>query len=185
MQNSIKILLALLVGLAVTLISKAQLSVVNGALTGPTTMPLYFPMGEMTITNNAVATTIASSGVYYQMNGTTKFNSAVGNQFDMPSNGRLRYTGTPTIMAHIACTLSYVVSAGSNQECRFVLYKNGVKVEESEIRNTLSSTAGQSSAIHVALSLATNDYLELYCVNNTAANNLTATTVNLFALGLK
>lgn len=183
MKTKLFIIVTIFVCAAYALI--AQLSVVNGALTGNTTMPLYFPMGEMTITNNAVATTIASSGVYYQMAGTTKFTSAVGNQFDMPSNGRLRYTGTPTIMAHIACTLSYAVAAGSNQECRFVIYKNGVKVEESEIRNTLSSTASQSSAIHVALSLATNDYLELYCVNNTAANNLTATTVNLFALGLK
>jgi hypothetical protein len=162
----------------------AQLNVKNGALTGITTMPEYFPMGEITMVGNAVATDITVQSTEVLVAGTTTLTSGV-IKFDMPQNNRLRYTGTTTGLMHVACTISYTVASGSNQELEFRLYKNGSPVATSEILDTCSAATGnESTAIHVFISLATNDYLELWCANNSGTGDITVKTLNLFALGI-
>jgi hypothetical protein len=142
--------------------TNAQLNVRNGALTGVTTMPSYFPMGEISFATNASATDITVQGTYVKVAGTSTLSSGV-TSFDMPENNRLRYTGATTIMAHVACTFSYTVASGSNQELAFRVYKNGNPLAASEVRDTCSAATGsESTAIHIMVELAQNEYLELW-----------------------
>lgn len=164
---------------------EAQLNVRNGALSGITTMPSYWPIGELTMSSNATATVISSSGVYTNMAGTTVL-SSLSTGWDMPQDGRLRYTNSTTATMHIACTVSYSVASGSNQEFRAQIWKNGTNIVGSEIRDVVSSASGsESTAIHTSTTMGQNDYLELWLTNQTGANNFTVITFNLFVLGMR
>lgn len=186
-KTLIAILLFLAAALPVSILytGQAQLSVRNGALSGITTMPSYWPMGEISFATNAVATDITVQGTYVKAAGTSTLSSGV-TSFDMPENNRLRYTGATTIMAHVACTFSYTVASGNNQELAFRIYKNGNPIPASEIRDTCSvSTGSESTAIHIMVELATNDYVELWAANISGTGDITASTLNLFALGMR
>ena len=164
---------------------EAQLNVRNGALTGITTMPSYWPIGELTMSSNATATVIGSSGVYTNMAGTTAL-SSFSSGFDMPQNNRLRYTNSTTATMHIACTVSFSVAAGSNQEFRAQVWKNGTNLIGSEIRDTCNnSTDVESTAIHTSTTMNQNDYIELFIANQSSGNNFVVSTFNMFVLGMR
>ena len=179
------IALAAILPMSMLFQGQGQISVINGALTGVTTVPNYWPMGEITMIGNASATDIVDQSTEYLVAGTTTLTSGVVS-FDMPQDNRLRYTGTTTALMHVACTMSYTVASGANQELEFKIYKNGSPIAASEIVDACSAAAGaESSAIHVFVSMATNDYLELYCANNSGTGDITVRTMNLFALGMR
>lgn len=186
-KTVIAVLLFLAAALPVSLLfhGNAQLNVKDGALTGITSFPNYFPMGEITMVNNATATDITVQSTEVKVAGTTTLTSGV-NLFDMPATNRLRYTGSVTALMHVACTISYVVASGTNQELEFRIYKNGNPIAESEILDTCSAATGnESTAIHVFVSMAQNEYLELWCANNSGTGDITVKTLNLFALGMR
>ena len=95
-------------------------------------------------------------------------------------NGRIRYIGTTTKMFHCAITMS-----GTPQTTNdiFVLgvSKNGAAAQ----CKVLGSASGtQFSALHCMLSLAANDYIELFIGNTTAARNFTVKSLNIFMMGI-
>jgi hypothetical protein len=135
-------------------------------------------MGEVYMEGNATATTIAVGSTFYKVAGTTTLGHA--HEFDMPANNRLRYTGAFTRAAHIGCTLS-VSSGTANQVIQCKIYKNGSAITGSLIETKLGSGGDvTSTAIHVMAEMATNDYIELYVANITAANDVTVKHYNLF-----
>jgi hypothetical protein len=184
--RNVLLLLAVLAPLAALFWpSEGQIAVKNGALSGITTMPSYWPIGELTMRSNATATVINSAGVYTNMAGTTVL-SSLSTGFDMPQNNRLRYTNSTTATMHIACTISYSVAAGSNQELRAQVWKNGTNIIGSEIRDTCGNSSDtESTAIHTSTTMSQNDYIELFITNQSAANNFTISTFNIFALGMR
>ncbi|MEI6462474.1 MAG: hypothetical protein WCO33_02280 [bacterium] len=142
------------------------------------------PMGEQYMTGNATATTIAVAGTLVKVAGTTTLNG-LSNQFDMPLNNRLRYTGTKTKVFHIAADLTYKTSAGTNQTLTFQLYKNGVALSGALLKNTLASTSiTGTGTLHVFVSMTQNDYLEVWVTNGTSTNSVTVDTMNLFGMGM-
>ena len=52
------------------------------------------------------------------------------------------------------------------------------------IQSIAVSNDTQSTALHCMVSLATNDYIELYMGNLTDTDDLTVKTINIFAMGL-
>lgn len=142
-----------------------------------------YPMGEFYMEGNAVATTIAATSTYYKALGTTTLSSSYKMDNNSVSN-RLRYTGTSTKMFHVACTFS-LISSGSNQEIKAKVYKNGVPLNNSVVHCKLGGSGDHTStAIHVMVSLAQNDYLELYVSNLTSTNSITITDMNFFGMGV-
>jgi len=145
------------------------------------------PMGEVSYFNTTgTAVTISA-----QSDGSTNMVKVApvtsGNfhyQFDNggANDGRLRYTGSETLFFHIALTWSAKGAANN----RFVLgvAKNGSVIASGKVIQDLTTTSVQGSAIHVAVSMVTNDYLELFVGNLSAVNNVTVLTLNLFAMGM-
>ena len=106
------------------------------------------------------------------------------SEFDSPSGGRLRYIGAKTKFFHIACTISVFPSGSSSDNFIFAVSKNGTAIPESKVIQRLPTGDTQSTALHVAVYLSTNDYLELSTGNLSTNGDVYVKTLNLFALGM-
>jgi hypothetical protein len=96
------------------------------------------------------------------------------------NTGRLRYTGTVTKTFHVALTVSGTPQT-ANDVFVMGVSKNG---GASDCKMLGSASGTQFQALHCMVSLATNDYIELYIGNTTAGRNFTVKSLNLFAMGM-
>jgi len=143
-----------------------------------------FPMGEIYVNGNGLITTISTQNTWTLINSVWEGNSE-SMMFQNYSNGTLVYMGEETMFFHIASTLS-IKSTSNNERFRASIFKNGVLLPGSQIQHNLgSSGAVASSAIHVATSLSTGDYLNVYVLNEDSSNNFNVTYANLFAMGMR
>lgn len=150
-------------------------------------------MGEISFYGNSTATTVTTTQTWTKITITTANNVAM--DYDNPSAGTLRYTGTATRVMHCGCTISSK-PVGANDTFKYVLVKNGTWDGNNENTGgtvlsqgtiTLSqrtNTVTYSTAIHVMVSMATNDTLELAVWNDTSAQDITVIDMNLFAVGM-
>ncbi len=136
-------------------------------------------MGEISITSSA-ETSIASSDTWYPAAGTWGLTSGAVD-WDMNTNGQLRYTGTPDRMVHIAISFS-VTSAGSNKTYSFGVAKNGSILTPSiQSRKIATGTDIGTGALHALTDMSTNDYLTIVVRGDTDTTNATLDLANLFA----
>lgn len=152
---------------------------VNGGLNFTGTKSHW--MGEVYVTDNATATTIANTTDFVKAAGATTIQNNMGFDSGSSSN-RLRYTGTTTRMFHVASSFSLSV-AGTNQTVQIAVFKNGIQVTGS-LMELRAGTSGEvvSSAMHSVASLATNDYIEVYVRNTTSTASVTVKHLNFFAM---
>ena len=138
--------------------------------------------GEITITT-AAETTIVTKDVFVDVAGTFAL-SANAHNFDMNSNGQLRYTGPSKRILHVACTASFT-SAGNNKIIRLAAGKNGTVIAESEAKRFMATGADLgSTAVHTMIDVANGDYITLMVANGSSTSNFTMETVALFAMGM-
>lgn len=83
-------------------------------------------------------------------------------------NARLVYDGTDPINAALSLTLSTKQASGSNKDVQWVFYKNGVELPGSRTIRTISSGTWGSITVLGYTTLATNDYIEVYSLANSA-----------------
>lgn len=152
---------------------------------------VMMPMGEISCIGNSTATVITTGSTWTKFGVTTTLN--VSDEFDSPSAGRLRYTGETTKTFHCGATIS-VKGAGANDVVKAILYKNGGVNANNEYTSGTALTNGTthqklgsagdvaSTAIHIMVELAKNDYVELAVMNDTDADDVTITDMNLFAM---
>lgn len=134
--------------------------------------------GGMYMEGNATATTIAVGNTWYKAAGTTTA-SANLQSYTMPANNRLTYSDTITRHAHIVGSAS-VECGSNNQVCELSVYKNGAIVPGSTVEFKCLS-AGDPTTIPIVAEtpMSPTDYIEVYIKNETGANNLTVTYMNL------
>lgn len=143
------------------------------------------PMGEVWMQGNATSTTIAVSGVYVKAMGVTTLDSDSYLFGTSNANNKLVYIGTATKHYHIAMTATY--SAGNNDTIGIAIAKNGTitGMQKSIIKDKVQTGGDlESSAIHVATPLNTNDFLEVFVSNLSDTDSVTVSTMNLFAMGM-
>lgn len=120
------------------------------------------------------ATTIVTPGTFVKAAGTTTAIN-LSDRFDMPANNRLRYLGTPDVHVRAAASLSLTCAADS-QDLAVAVRKNGNPLTGAEISLKIVTGASEVAlALEVDCNLSTNDYLELWVTNETAANAVTLT----------
>lgn len=110
-----------------------------------------------------------------------------GAYFDMPANGQLRYIGTATQKMHCAISISGQVGA-ANKEWNLDLHQNATPIPLSVFRfenpTGSGSTAGLITvAYHVAVTLATNDYLHAYIGNISDTTDMNILNLNIVCMG--
>lgn len=153
------------------------------------TYRLLQPMGEvsyfsLTGTNVVISAQSDGSTNMVAVQPATSLDVDTGFDNGGSNNGRLRYTGATTRNFHVAVTVS--VSPATNNDT-FVL---GIAVNGSVdagckvVQKMSQTTDTQSTALHCMVTMAQNQYLELYAGNISGAGHVTVKTLNLFAMGM-
>lgn len=129
-----------------------------------------------TMNDNATATTVASANVAYKVAGTTT-SQAITQKFTN-TNNRATYTGAISRAFSVSAVLS--CTSGNTNQIGIYIAKNGTILNESEVYITTGGAGraegGKAQAI---VQLVTNDYIEIFVENSTAANNITVTELSV------
>jgi hypothetical protein len=137
--------------------------------------------------SSAIATVIATPGTYAKMLAGTTLVSA--NRFTMPASNRLTYSGPEDVHVLVHATLS-MTTASNNQVTGWKFYKNaGMTSEEILEHSYIQRKTGTGAdvgalAIMGGVDMSADDYIELWCTNETGASNLTAEGGCIRALGV-
>ena len=116
------------------------------------------------------ATAVVAANTPIKAAGTTTELQTSG--FSHTSN-RLTYTGTPTLVFNVMAFMSATKAAGTSADVRYAIAKNGTIVTGCSVtRNTTSSAEGAMGCGGL-VSLATNDYVELWIENLTNGDDVT------------
>lgn len=104
--------------------------------------------------------------------------------FDMPTNGALRYTGTdsPYNRANITCNLNYYATV-NNQSITFQMRKNGVNIvgcSQTVFASNGLNTA-QNASLETIETCTTNDIFDITVTNSTASNPIIIYNMSLSA----
>ncbi|HXU26744.1 MAG TPA: hypothetical protein VN698_05885 [Bacteroidia bacterium] len=135
---------------------------------------------------------VSSGNIYISSSATTNFPSAntptkiAGTttsaslfRVTSPTNNRLTYTGTKTRRFLVICSLC-IISGGNGKNYSFYVTKNGVKLSESEMSVKSNSSTDQTAlAVSCTVSLAPNDYIEIWGENNIDNTDIVVTNMNL------
>lgn len=132
----------------------------------------------MSFTNNATQNAIATTGVFEKIEGTTTA-SAVNQRFTHTAN-RLTYSGglTRTFIITASTSANSVVTNAVVILVRIA--KNGTTIADSESQATTSASGrNENFYCQTITELVPGDFIELFIANNTNANNLLATELNV------
>jgi len=143
--------------------------------------------GGATPTGTGLTTMSASADTFVGLVGTAisgtqnGFSVSVGSSSTIP---RLTYTGTTTKTFLINCSYTAATSEATGFYS-FAIAKNGVKQNPSRIINRGSANDFVGS-INFLVSLATNDYLELWGASNltTGTNTMRLKGLNITAVAI-
>lgn len=130
-----------------------------------------FRAATLYVENNATATTIASSGVYYKLAGTTAL--ATPNSGFAHSSNRLTCQSVITKLYMISISVNFIGT--TNNQYSFKVYKNGSALTGGKFSST-ANAGGRAENVsgNYFTELGLNDYIEIYVTNLTASNNITA-----------
>ena len=127
--------------------------------------------GQVYMQGNATATVIASTATPVRVAGTWTVD--LSTNATCTTAGRITYTGTTTQILTINAALSLDPTSGSNQNLQVYLYKNGAAIAGSRIESKVNTGEHLAVPLVYQISMATNDYIEIYVQNSTATNNIT------------
>ena len=156
--------------------SSGMVYVANGASSGSWR---YIPHSFCYYANIGTGTTYTAPTSYTLVSPTTTGDTNQTN-FTHNSAGRLTYTGSTTIDVTITCTLTAKHSAAAT-DCFFQLYKSGSGIAGAEVVEEMNSSNYSGLTIVTHTSLATNQYVELYC--KSASGNIIIHAMNMSVIG--
>lgn len=118
------------------------------------------------------ATTPENTNDYKDIAGTFTLIGDVYN-WDMNTNGQLRYTGPAERSVMVVATMS-MLSASNNQIVHFRIAKSGTSIAASEVQRKIGTGADiGAAACHADLTVATNNYVTLQLRNETTTATVT------------
>lgn len=139
------------------------------------------PMAEAYV--NLANTTALTQNIWTPTTITTGFTLSHAQDFTSSATG-LTYTGARTRLFHTGITIS-VRCAGTNDQLRFAIYKNGVLNPGSEVYLYCSNSSSiESTALHSMTQLSTGDSFRLYCMNASSDSSIIFERINFFIVGM-
>ena len=105
----------------------------------------------------------------------------------IPSNvtesttARLTYTGTDTVPMTVSYSVSLDQTSGADRDLILAIYKNGSATNGYAVVTTSTGQKHNLSGVHT-LNMATNDYVELYILNNGGSGNIRLYAMQLNAI---
>ena len=134
--------------------------------------------GQMYMQNNAVATTVAVTSTFYKVAGVTL--PSADNEKYTETDNRLTNNATIERKYLISCSLSF--SSGNNNICEFGFYDSKLAAVRTPSRTkTTANSAGRAENVSFSCVVqhSENDYIEIWCANNSASNDITVTDMNV------
>lgn len=142
------------------------------------------PRGSCYFTNLATPYTLTFPSVYTKVSPTT---TASGGNIEVTegNNARVTYTGTDTIDFTASIEMAVDQSAGATRDIETQIYKNGSAVSGAQTVVTTVSGNKEQISYRFNLSLATNDYIEVYMKNAGASGDINIYSFFLDLLGYR
>jgi hypothetical protein len=134
---------------------------------------------SVSMTANATATTIVSTATPVKVSGTFTLGD-ISTGWTGSTNGRITHTGTTTRHV-INAIVTLDVSSGSNHKISAYIAKNGT-IASVKMTDTISAGAPRAIATFANLSLAPNDYVEIFVRNESTTDSVIAINAALSAL---
>ncbi len=133
--------------------------------------------GEMYV-SSAASMTPDDTATYKDLAGTFTLVSGAHN-WDMNTNGQLRYTGTPDRHATIQVAIS-MTSGSNNQILHFRVAKNGTSLPPTEIiRKVGTGAAIGAAALNGDSTFSTNDYFTVQVRNASSTGTVKADKMHI------
>jgi len=120
---------------------------------------------QSTMHGNATDTVIAVAGTAVLTAGT--WVTGLLSSFTATTAGRLTYSGVPTAVVGVQASVTLKPVSGTNKSISVYLAKNGAVVTAARITRTVSTAETGNMSLFYNISLATNDYLEIFVANDT------------------
>jgi hypothetical protein len=132
---------------------------------------------QYTMFNNAVVTVVGAVNTFVKALGTTTAGVYV-EKFNTATSNRALYIGALTGYYKVTAVLT--LSSSNNNVCSARIAKNGTTSSQSETSVT-TDAAGRVENVYIQdiISLATNDYIEVFVANETANNNITVQNMSV------
>jgi hypothetical protein len=107
--------------------------------------------------------------------------SGIPSNFTESTTGRLTYTGTDTVPVTISYSVSLDQTSGASRDVVVAIYVNGSVSNGYSVITTTSGEKHSMSGVHT-VSMTTDDYIELYILNNGASGNIRLYAMQLNAI---
>lgn len=120
---------------------------------------------QSTMHGNATNTVISVAGTAVLAAGTWVV--GLTSSFTATTAGRLTYSGIPTAVVGVQASITLKPISGSNKSISVYLAKNGATIAAARITRTVSSGETGNMSMFYNISLATDDYLEIFIANDT------------------
>lgn len=133
--------------------------------------------GQAYMQANATATVIGSPSTFVKVAGTTTAGTL--SKYLMPVSNRLTCDAAIRRDFLVVCQISF--TSTNNQNVEFGFFDStlgGIRPASRIIQNTGGAGIPQALAIFAEISHIQGDYIELHVANNTAANNVTVSSMN-------
>jgi hypothetical protein len=138
------------------------------------------PHGQVHFYDLATPYTLTYPSAFTNLAPTTTAGGVPSN-FTEATTARLTYTGTDTVPVSITYSVSLDQTSGTNKDIVVAIYKNGSVSNGYSITTTQSGQKHTLSGVHT-VSMSTNDYVELYVLNNGASGNIRLYAMQLNAI---
>lgn len=139
--------------------------------------------GEIYVTGNTTATSIATAGTFVQFTSSNWLSNALNSQFVLNSTTGIQYTGSASGNFYVIFNVSATTSV-NNQVCSFLIYKNGAPLANCRSSNSLSNALPQNAVLSGIVNLANSDILSLYLTNFTNTNAITLQDVSFEVIAI-
>lgn len=140
--------------------------------------------GQLYMQANVTPTVIAVQNVYYKVAGTTA--ASADNSKYTHSDNRLTNEAVIARKYFIICTLSF--NSGNNDVCEFGFYDSklgGIRLP-SRVKSTANNVGrAENVTFMCVVQHSIGDYLEIWAMNTSAANNITVTSMNFVITEIK
>lgn len=134
------------------------------------------PNSQYYMNGNLTTTPITTIGVPVKILGTTI--SSTTTQKFTNTNNRATYVGATSQIFKIVATLS--LESGNNNQIGCYIAKNGIILPESEVYGTTNGAGrAENIVIQTKTTLTLNDYIEIFCENETTTNSVLVTDLNV------
>lgn len=137
--------------------------------------------GNIYFYNIASPYTLAITGTNFQKINATTQNAGSPQLITEGTDSKLTYTGALPVDLDFVFNASISQTSGSNADLEFAIYKNGVAIPGSNVFITSKNNEKHMVSCHADVSVASNDYFEVYAKNHSGTGDIKVYTLSVMA----